>query len=241
MSVTFKAKKYFSNRKGYFCCMDLLFRAFSIGLILSVMPGPVFFVLLENSITKGIRSALALDLGVLISDIVYILLAVLFVEQINTLLSGENKQLFDIVGGSIFIIYGVFNWFKKTKITTGNAELAEVTEKFHLKESKDPKRNLGLSIAKGFLLNFANPLVIFYWLSVASIAKRESTDDSNSMLFLFLGTILLTFFSFDILKIITAKRIKNFVNERMLNLLNKVIGVLFVAFGLFFMFRFMFR
>ena len=49
---------------------------------------------IENSITKGIRSALALDLGVLISDIVYILLAVLFVEQINTLLSGENKQLF---------------------------------------------------------------------------------------------------------------------------------------------------
>lgn len=66
--------------------MDLLFRAFSIGLILSVMPGPVFFVLIENSITKGIRSALALDLGVLISDIVYILLAVLFVEQILSLI-----------------------------------------------------------------------------------------------------------------------------------------------------------
>lgn len=203
------------------------------------MPGPVFFVLIENSITKGIRSALALDLGVLLSDVVYILLAVFFVEQINALLTGENKQLFDIIGGSIFIVYGVFNWFKKAKITTGNEELAEVSEKFHLSESKDPKKNLGLSIAKGFLLNFANPLVIFYWLSVASVAKRESTDDSNSMLFLFLGLILLTFFSFDVLKIITAKRIKNLVTEKLLNLLNKVIGVLFVAFGLFFMFRFM--
>lgn len=219
--------------------MDLIFHAVSIGLILSIMPGPVFFVLIENSITKGIRSALALDLGVLLSDVVYILLAVFFVEQINALLTGENKQLFDIIGGSIFIVYGVFNWFKKAKITTGNEELAEVSEKFHLSESKDPKKNLGLSIAKGFLLNFANPLVIFYWLSVASVAKRESTDDSNSMLFLFLGLILLTFFSFDVLKIITAKRIKNLVTEKLLNLLNKVIGVLFVAFGLFFMFRFM--
>ena len=53
VSVTFKAKKYFSNRKGYFCCMDLLFRAFSIGLILSVMPGPVFFVLLEIASLRG--------------------------------------------------------------------------------------------------------------------------------------------------------------------------------------------
>ena len=59
--------------------MDIVFHAFTIGLLLSLIPGPVFFVLLENSITKGIRSALAIDFGVMLSDIVYILLSVLFV------------------------------------------------------------------------------------------------------------------------------------------------------------------
>jgi len=220
--------------------MDMIFHAFTIGLILSIIPGPVFFVLLENSITKGIRSALAIDFGVMLSDIVYILLSVLFVEQINSLLSGKNKELFDVLGGLIFIAFGIVNLFKKSKIHDGDQELEEVTERYHLQESSNPKKNFGLMIAKGFLLNFANPLVIFYWLSVASVAKHHSPDDSNGFLFLFLGTILVTFFTFDVIKIITAKKIRNLVTVQLLNLLNKFIGSVFIAFGLFFIFRVIF-
>ena len=95
-------------------------------------------------------------------------------------------------------------------------------------------------IAKGFLLNFANPLVIFYWLSVASVAKRENPDDSNSFLFFYLGIILTTFIAFDVVKIITAKRIRNLVTVQLLNLLNKFIGSVFIGFGLFFIFRVLF-
>ncbi|MFN5440354.1 MAG: LysE family translocator, partial [Flavobacteriia bacterium] len=207
--------------------MDMIFHAFTIGLILSIIPGPVFFVLLENSITKGIRSALAIDFGVMLSDIVYILLSVLFVEQINSLLSGKNKELFDVLGGLIFIAFGIVNLFKKSKIHDGDQELEEVTERYHLQESSNPKKNFGLMIAKGFLLNFANPLVIFYWLSVASVAKHDSPDDSNGFLFLFLGTILVTFFTFDVIKIITAKKIRNLVTVQLLNLLNKFLGSVF--------------
>ena len=220
--------------------MDMIFHAFTIGLILSIIPGPVFFVLLENSITKGIRSALAIDFGVMLSDIVYILLSVLFFEQINSLLSGKNKELFDVLGGLIFIAFGIVNLFKKSKIHDGDQELEEVTERYHLQESSNPKKNFGLMIAKGFLLNFANPLVIFYWLSVASVAKHDSPDDSNGFLFLFLGTILVTFFTFDVIKIITAKKIRNLVTVQLLNLLNKFIGSVFIAFGLFFIFRVIF-
>ncbi|MFN5293822.1 MAG: LysE family translocator [Flavobacteriia bacterium] len=220
--------------------MDMIFHAFTIGLILSIIPGPVFFVLLENSITKGIRSALAIDFGVMLSDIVYILLSVLFVEQINSLLSGKNKELFDVLGGLIFIAFGIVNLFKKSKIHDGDQELEEVTERYHLQESSNPQKNFGLMIAKGFLLNFANPLVIFYWLSVASVAKHDSPDDSNGFLFLFLGTILVTFFTFDVIKIITAKKIRNLVTVQLLNLLNKFIGSVFIAFGLFFIFRVIF-
>jgi threonine/homoserine/homoserine lactone efflux protein len=220
--------------------MDMVFHAFSIGLILSLIPGPVFFVLLENSITKGIRSALAIDFGVILSDVFYILLSVLFVEQINSLLSGKNKELFDILGGLIFIAFGIVNLFKQSKIHNGDQELEELSEKYHLSESTDPKKNFGLMIAKGFLLNFANPLVIFYWLSVVSLAKRESLDGSNFYLFLFLVIIITTFICFDIIKIVTAKKIRNLVTFKLLNLLNKFIGSVFIGFGLFFIFRVIF-
>jgi len=39
------------------------------GLFLSFMVGPVFFILLETSITKGFRAAMAFDLGVVLGDI----------------------------------------------------------------------------------------------------------------------------------------------------------------------------
>jgi threonine/homoserine/homoserine lactone efflux protein len=217
--------------------MDIIIHAFTIGILLSLIPGPVFFVIIENSITKGIRSALAIDFGIMLSDILYILLSVLFVEQINSLLSGENKQWFDFLGGLIFIIFGIFNFFKKSKIHNGDQELVDVSEKYHLKESSDPKKNFGLMIAKGFLLNFANPLVIFYWLSVASVAKRQSLVDSNGYLFLFLGIILATYFTIDLIKIFTAKRIRNLVDFKLLNLLNKLIGTVFIGFGLYFVLR----
>ena len=100
--------------------MDIVFHAFTIGLLLSLIPGPVFFVLLENSITKGIRSALAIDFGVMLSDFVYIVLSVLFVEQINTLLTGKNKELFDLLGGLIFIVFGIINLIKKYSILISN-------------------------------------------------------------------------------------------------------------------------
>lgn len=214
--------------------MEMLVHAFTIGLILSIMPGPVFFVLIEKSITKGIRSALAIDLGVLVSDVVYILLAVLFVEQINGVLSGNNKEVFEIIGGSIFITYGIVNLFKKTKMHDGDQEFEDVTEKYQIKESADPNKNFGLLIAKGFLLNFANPMVIFYWLSVVSVAKRESHTTGNLFLIVFLVIVLATFFSIDVVKIFAAKRIRNLVTVGLLQTLNKLIGIIFIGFGLFF-------
>ena len=45
------------------------------GIFLSFMIGPVFFILIETSITKGFRAALAFDLGVVLADVVFILIA----------------------------------------------------------------------------------------------------------------------------------------------------------------------
>ena len=48
-----------------------------LGFFLSFMIGPVFFVLLETSITKGFRAALFFDLGVILADVFFISVAYL--------------------------------------------------------------------------------------------------------------------------------------------------------------------
>ena len=46
--------------------------AILLGFGLAFMVGPVFFTLIETSITKGVRAALTFDLGVVLADIMFI-------------------------------------------------------------------------------------------------------------------------------------------------------------------------
>jgi threonine/homoserine/homoserine lactone efflux protein len=217
--------------------MDFFIQAFSIGFLLSVMVGPIFFLLLETSITKGFRSALALDFGVLISDIIYVLIAVMFVEQIKGLIAG-NKLMFSIIGGAIFVVYGIISLFKKvTLLDTQKLEGIDASPETSRQQS-NTKDYVFLGL-KGFVLNFANPMVIFYWVSVASVANNAVPDEnSTTWAFVFLGVVLLTFFSVDVLKIIAAKKIRPLVNQTLLNGLNRLIGIVFTLFGIFLILQF---
>ena len=211
--------------------MQFFLQAIGIGFLLSVMVGPVFFILLETSITKGIRAALALDIGVFISDILYILFALSFVDQISSINSGENKLIFGFIGGSIFIIYGTFYFFKKSKMVDLTME-AENTSK---EVAAAPKDYLLLGL-KGFILNIANPAVIFYWLSILSLAAQsvpDNTKNPNTWILLFLSILLGTYFGIDVLKVFTAKRLRTLVNQNLLNALNILIGLIFFLTGIF--------
>ena len=211
--------------------MQFFLQAIGIGFLLSVMVGPVFFVLLETSITKGIRAALALDIGVFISDILYIMFALSFVDQITSINSGENKLIFGFIGGSIFIIYGIFYFFKKSKM----ADLTLEAENKSKEVGAAPKDYLLLGL-KGFILNIANPAVIFYWLSILSLAAQsvpDNTKNPNTWILLFLSILLGTYFGFDVLKVFAAKRLRTLVNQNLLNALNILIGLIFLLTGIF--------
>ena len=87
---------------------------------------------------------------------------------------------------------------------------------------------------KGFILNIANPLVIFYWFSVMALGASHSKSESSSWtIFLFLVCILVTFFAVDILKIVGAKRLRPLVTTSLLVALNRLIGIVFLGFGVF--------
>jgi threonine/homoserine/homoserine lactone efflux protein len=217
--------------------MDFFIQAFSIGFLLSVMIGPIFFLLLETSITKGFRSALALDFGVLISDIIYVLIAVMFVEQIKGLIAG-NKLMFSVIGGAIFVVYGMISLFKKVALLDSQKLEGIDASPDSSRQQNNTKDYVFLGL-KGFVLNFANPMVIFYWVSVASVANNAVPDEnSTTWAFVFLGVVLLTFFSVDVLKIIAAKKIRPLVNQTLLNGLNRLIGIVFTLFGIFLILQF---
>lgn len=188
------------------------------------MIGPVFFLLLETSIRKGVRAALAFDAGVLLSDLIYIAIAYFFYAEVAQLTSGNNSYLFKICGGAIFIVFGLVTLLKKPKpVTNEDAEGMAQTK---------PKDYVMLGL-KGFLLNFANPAVIFYWFSVIALGAKKGEDNvMGDHIPVYITIILLTFFAVDILKIIGAKKLRPFITERVLTGLNRLTGLIILITGI---------
>jgi threonine/homoserine/homoserine lactone efflux protein len=205
--------------------IDLTIKGIVTGFILSIMIGPVFFILLETSIRRGVRAALALDLGVLLSDILYILIAYVFYSEVAALNSGEKSGLLKVIGGSLFIIYAFITFFKKVKEMKVDS-VGNILQK----QSDYVKLSL-----KGFLLNLANPMVIFYWFSVMTLAEKNTNapDNQEGSIFFFILVLLITFFSFDLLKIFGAKKLRPLVTDKLLVTLNRFIGIVFFGFGIF--------
>lgn len=204
--------------------MDLILKGIVTGFILSIMIGPVFFVLLETSIRKGIKAAIAFDLGVLVNDIVYILIAYVFYNQVEQLSSGDDNSVLRLIGGCLFFGYGAFNFFKKVQGTCIHEDGSE--------PGTNMKGYLLLGL-KGFLLNLANPMIVFYWFSVMTLGAKDAAEDGTSTsMIVFITSIVITFFSLDLLKILGAKSLRPLVTVPLLKGLNYLIGIVFVAFAM---------
>jgi threonine/homoserine/homoserine lactone efflux protein len=85
----------------------------TIGFFTAFIMGPVFWVLLETSITKGFRAAVAFDLGVMFADVCFI--AICYFGSMQLLEVEQNKQGLFVLGGTILLIYGVFSWINRSK------------------------------------------------------------------------------------------------------------------------------
>lgn len=197
---------------------DLL-KAIPIGFGLAFMIGPVFFMLIQTSILKGARAAIVFDLGVILADIAFVLLAYYGSHQFLTKIKDDPKLFF--LGGAILFIYGLGIFLKKDKKGIG------VNQKFDL-----PERNnyIGLFL-KGFFLNFINVGVLAFWLFLV-LGIGPSLDMNENRIFQFFTTILIAYFVTDLGKIILAKQLRSKLTPSVIRKIKRGMGILLMIFGL---------
>lgn len=87
--------------------------AIPLGFFLSFMIGPVFFVLLETSVVKGFRAAVMFDLGVVLADVIFILIA--FFSSYRLIQSIKDDPALFIFGGLVMLTYGIISFVKNKK------------------------------------------------------------------------------------------------------------------------------
>lgn len=198
---------------------DDVLSAIPFGIILAFTIGPVFFVLLETSATKGFTSALIFDLGVMLADILFI--AVAFLSTNKLLDKIKDDPNFLVFGGVILVVYGIITFTKTSK------SFRSIVREYHKVEIQ---KNYGKLFLKGFLLNFINVGVLVGWLGFIIIAN--SFTETKSGVIVFLATILVTYFVVDLFKILIAKKLKNKLTPRRIFKTKKIIALVILGFGI---------
>ena len=102
-----------------------------MGFILSLLIGPVFFLLMETSIRDGFKAAIFLDLGVFLSDVFFIAVVYTFSKEILSLTEYQNTLL--ICAGTIFIAFGIYNAKKNMEKRIDSKMLTAEKNKIYLK------------------------------------------------------------------------------------------------------------
>ncbi len=190
------------------------------GLLLSFMVGPVFFILLETSITKGFRAAIVFDFGVVLGDIFFIGIA--YLGSYRLIQSLKDKPALFIFGGIIMLAYGIISF-----IRLKNGEKLDDEEI----DRDIIKRNYGSLFIKGFLLNVINIGVLGFWLAVI-ISVGPKLDMQNSRMITFFASVIITYLLVDCIKILLAKQLKSKMTPRNIVKIKKIISIVLMIFGL---------
>lgn len=195
--------------------MDLVSSAILIGILLSlILIGPVFFMLLQTSITRGWKHAIVLDLGVMTADLMCIFFAYYGSKDLAEAI--KNNPSVYVFGGFFILIYGLLMYMSKPNLKMRNLSVGN--------------KNYFKTFMNGFFLNILNIGVIVFWFFVVGTIVIQYPKPGDTLLFI--GIVLGTFFSLDLIKILLAQKVKKTFTIRRVFYFKKLIGFILVIFGI---------
>ena len=138
--------------------INAILEGFFLGLVLAVLIGPVFFQMIDLSISKNKKTALIFAFGVWLSDITVLSLCVVLINQIEEWHLLESKIL-EYLAFVVFIIFGITKLLSKPSVSN----------------TLQIKANKKILFSQGYLINTVNPSVWAFWLSIFSFMLSENS------------------------------------------------------------------
>ncbi|NCG04008.1 MAG: LysE family transporter [Bacteroidetes bacterium] len=204
--------------------MSEFLAAIPFSLLLVVSTGPVFFVIIETSISKGARRAFCVDIGAVIADIVFILIALFGANTIHHNL--ETNPRWFLLGGVVLVGFGLMS-FIRTR--ANKKDVVYATEQLN-------KGSYLFYIGKGFLLNIINIGTLVFWLGLVVLFGTNYQMDYGKIV-PFFSYILVVYLAFDVIKIYLAKQLKTKLTPQVIYKLKQLVHLILMLFGLFFVFQ----
>ncbi len=197
--------------------MQYIIDGIYLGLALAILLGPIFIVLIQSTLEHGTRAGLTAATGIWVSDVIIVVLTLAFIKKIDTIVQHPDFIFWmGLIGGIVLMGVGIANTFKKS----------------HLDLDAKPIKASGWFgfWTKGFLVNTVNPFTFIFWLSTITsyVATKQLTTIESEY---FVAAIIMTIIITDSLKVLMAKAIRKRINEKTLNIINKVAGAALIIFG----------
>ena len=200
--------------------------AIFLGIILAFTIGPVFFTILEISVSKGFRAAVFFNIGVVFSEIVFF--AIAYASTSSLLESIQENPSWKILGGVLLSFYA--------GITLLGIYQNKTEEGLYSFDTGSESPNLIKNMVRGFLLNIINFAVLVFWILIVA-NYGPGFQDTEYKMFLFFLTIVGTYFSIDLGKIYLAQQLKSSLTRAVITKIKIVVNSVILIIGIVLIFK----
>ena len=200
--------------------------AIFLGIILAFTIGPVFFTILEISVSKGFKAAVFFNIGVVFSEIVFF--AIAYASTSSLLESIQENPSWKILGGVLLSFYA--------GITLLGIYQNKTEEGPYSIDPGSESPNLIKNMVRGFLLNIINFAVLVFWILIVA-NYGPGFQDTEYKMFLFFLTIVGTYFSIDLGKIYLAQQLKSSLTRAVITKIKIVVNSVILIIGVVLIFK----
>lgn len=197
--------------------LNAILNGILLGLVLAMLVGPVFFLLIDTSIKRGVLPAVVLSAGVVISDALFVVVTYFSSAALGTLRHFERE--FGIASAILLVFFGILSIVKRPDIKSDSIEVVQAASPMYA------------YFLKGFFANMLNPFVLVFWLGVSGTLTAEGIHSDSHTVIFFLAVLLIVFCT-DILKAWLAHRLRRILRPGILLWVNRISGLGLLAFGL---------
>ncbi len=201
--------------------MSAFLEGLFFGFVLALMIGPVFFILLQTSIERGVMHGLSVGFGETMSDILFLMVYYIGFTHINpegwfTRFVGFGGVVILLVAGVLTISKARKNWkYPKT-------EIPDVSKKS--------------CFLKGFMVNSFNPFVYVFWAGVMGVLKNKYAGHPQYIITFCIGIFVLKLLM-DIVKAVLAGKIRSRISGPVLHRVSAGIGIILIVYAIVLFYR----
>jgi threonine/homoserine/homoserine lactone efflux protein len=199
--------------------------AIFLGIVLSFTIGPVFFTIIEVSVSKGFKAAVFFNIGVVFSEIIFF--AIAYASTSSLLESIQDNPSWKILGGVLLFFYA--------GITLLGMYQDKEEQEYKI-DSTAVSPNLLKNMIKGFLLNIINFAVLVFWILIVANYGPEFKETQYKMV-VFFFVVVGTYFTIDLGKIYLAQQLKRSLTKQIISKIKIAVNTIILIIGVVLIFK----